>query len=49
MKDEIKTIVGLFIPVKWEDNRWAASVAISGIPLGLIMIVIAVMVNLLMN
>lgn len=56
MKEEIKrhtkTLIGLFIPLKWkheDGDRWGGSFAVSHIPIGLIMIAIAVVVNLIMN
>jgi hypothetical protein len=46
--EEIKSIIGLFVPVKFDD-KWGATISVSGIPLGIYMVAIAVVVNLIMK
>ena len=55
---KIKTIIGLFIPVRWEVGinesgkptyRYETTFAIGGIPLGLIMVVVSVIISLIIR
>lgn len=48
MKDIIKNLIGLFVPVKWENGKWGGTLSVSGIPFGIVIVVIAVVVNLLL-
>jgi len=49
MTKTLKTIIGMFIPVKWENGKWGGTIDVAGIPLGLWMIAMAVAVNLIMK
>ncbi len=44
----LKSIIGLFIPVKTEEG-WRTTLSVANIPLGLIMIAVSVVVNLIMG
>jgi len=45
--NSIKAIVGLFIPVKWGDNRFGFTISIGHIGIGWIMIIVALIIKLI--
>ncbi len=54
---DLKSIIGLFIPVKWDKKLengdvvtvWQGSIEVAGLPLGFIMVLVAIVVNLIMK
>jgi hypothetical protein len=43
----IKAIVGLFIPVKWGDNRFGFTISVGHIGIGWIIVVVVVIIRLI--